>query len=212
MSDYTINYNLILPDKGENYDVEVANTNNKIIDTQLRNKVEKVPGKNLSSNDFTNAYKNKIDSLQNIYKFAGSVDSFEDLPTDAQNGDVYNVIDESKSYAYNDATKSWIELGSAVDVENVITHKYNLILTSTVEAGQVLDIPYKYKVGSNCLDVFYNGERLLLSSNVSGTDGHYCEVGNANSISNQIQLTSDWKAEIGDYFDFVVRGEYSDDT
>lgn len=135
-----------------------------------------------------------------------SVDSFEDLPTDAQNGDVYNVIDESKSYAYNDATKSWIELGSDVDVENVITHKYNLILTSTVEAGQVLDIPCKYKVESNCLDVFYNGERLLLSSNVSGTDGHYCEVGNANSISNQIQLTSDWKAEIGDYFDFVVRG------
>lgn len=57
MSDYTTNYNLILPEKGENYDVEVANTNNKIIDTQLRNKVEKVPGKNLSSNDFTNAYK-----------------------------------------------------------------------------------------------------------------------------------------------------------
>lgn len=212
MSDYTINYNLILPDKGENYDVEVANTNNKIIDTQLGNKVEKVPGKNLSSNDFTNAYKNKIDSLQNIYKFVGSVDSFENLPTNAQNGDVYNVIDESKSYAYNDATKSWIELGSAINLENVITHKYNLILTSAVEAGQVLDIPCKYKVGSNCLDVFYNGERLLLSSNISGTDGHYCEVGNTNSISNQIQLTSDWKAEIGDYFDFVTRGGYSDDT
>ena len=65
MSDYTTNYNLILPKKEENYDVETANTNNKIIDTQLGNKVEKVPGKNLSSNDFTNNYKNKLDALKN---------------------------------------------------------------------------------------------------------------------------------------------------
>ena len=212
MSDYSTNYNLLLPRKGENYDIEVANTNNKIIDEQLGKKVEKVPGKNLSSNDFTNAYKNKIDSLQNIYKFVGSVDSFEDLPTTAQNGDVYNVINESKSYSWNDTAKLWIELGSAMDIENVLTHKYTLILTSKIEAGQVLDIPCKYKVGAAVLDVFFNGERLLLSSNISGTDGHYCEVGNANSISSQIQITSDWNAEIGDYFDFVVRGEYSDDT
>lgn len=212
MSDYTTNYNLILPKKEENYDVETANTNNKIIDTQLANKVEKVPGKNLSSNDFTNAYKNKIDSLQNIYKFVGSVDSFENLPMTAQNGDVYNVIDESKSYSWNDTTKEWIELGSAIDVENVLTHKYTLILTSEISAGQIIDIPCKYKVRANCLDVFFNGERLLLSSNVSGTDGHYCEIGEANSISNQIQITSDWHPEIGDYFDFVLRGEYRDDT
>lgn len=212
MSDYTTNYNLILPKKEENYDVETANTNNKIIDTQLANKVEKVPGKNLSSNDFTNAYKNKIDSLQNIYKFVGSVDSFENLPMTAQNGDVYNVINESKSYSWNDTTKEWIELGSTVDVENVITHKYTLILTSEISAGQIIDIPCRYKVGANCLDVFFNGERLLLSSNVSGTDGHYCEVGDVNSISNQIQITSDWHPEMGDYFDFVLRGEYRDDT
>lgn len=212
MSDYTENYNLILPGKGENYDVGVANTNNKIIDTQLKNKVEKIPGKNLSSNDFTNAYKNKIDSLSNIYKFVGSVDSFENLPTTAQNGDVYNVIDESKSYSWNNNLKTWLELGNTINVENILAHKYTLILTSKVEAGQILNIPCKYRVGAEVLDVFYNGERLLLSSNISGTDGHYCEVGDVNSISNQIQITSDWNPEMGDYFDFVLRGEYRDDT
>ena len=59
------------------------------------------------------------------------------------------------------------------------------------------------------MDVYLNGERLLLSSNDAGTDGHYREVGTANSISNIIKTTTDWSAEKGDYFEFVVRGEYS---
>lgn len=46
MADYTENLNLILPKKNENYDVEVANTNNRIIDSALANKVEKVVRKN----------------------------------------------------------------------------------------------------------------------------------------------------------------------
>lgn len=42
MPNYTKNLNLILPNENENYDVEVANTNNKIIDDKIGNKVEKV--------------------------------------------------------------------------------------------------------------------------------------------------------------------------
>ena len=49
------------------------------------------------------------------------------------------------------------------------------------------------------------GEKLLLSSDDSGTDGHYREVGEANSVSNQIKLTTDWGAETGEYFEFIVR-------
>ena len=45
MADYTENLNLILPKQSESYDVEVANTNNKIIDSALSNKVEKIPRK-----------------------------------------------------------------------------------------------------------------------------------------------------------------------
>lgn len=122
MADYTQNCNLVLPKKSENYDVEVANTNNKIIDTQLGNKVEKVPGKGLSSNDFTNNYKNKLDTLQNIYRFMGAVDTVLDLPSTGQkNGDVYNVVSENKDYAWNDSIKQWVELGSATNLDNVAT-------------------------------------------------------------------------------------------
>lgn len=49
----------------EYYDIKVANTNNKIIDEKLYEKVDKVPNKGLSTNDFTNGYKQKLDSLKN---------------------------------------------------------------------------------------------------------------------------------------------------
>ena len=49
MPDYTQNYNLIKPKKSENYDVEdTTNTNMDIIDTQLSNKMDKVPVKDLA--------------------------------------------------------------------------------------------------------------------------------------------------------------------
>lgn len=43
MADYTNNYNLIKPLQNENYDVDIANTNNTIIDNTLFNKVDKKP-------------------------------------------------------------------------------------------------------------------------------------------------------------------------
>ena len=53
------------------------------------------------------------------------------------------------------------------------------------------------------------GEKLLLSSDDAGSDGHYREVGEANAVSNKIKLTTDWAAEANEYFEFVIRGEYS---
>ena len=49
------------------------------------------------------------------------------------------------------------------------------------------------------------GQLLLLSSDDAGTDGHYREVGEADSISNKIKLTTDWSADKGEYFKFVVK-------
>ena len=63
MSKYTDHYNLILPNQTENYDVDVANTNNAKVDEVLYEKVDKKPGRDLSENDFTNGYKKKLDRL-----------------------------------------------------------------------------------------------------------------------------------------------------
>ena len=63
MAEYTEHYNLKKPLKSENYDVDVANTNNDIIDEKIFGKVDKIVGKSLSSNDFTDGYKQKVDRL-----------------------------------------------------------------------------------------------------------------------------------------------------
>lgn len=93
--------------------------------------------------------------------------------------------------------------------KNLVTHKYCLKITSAVTAGTEVTIPCYYKVGQAVIDVYLNGERLLLSSDASGKNGHYQEVGTANSISNKIKTTTDWALEAGDVLDFVVRGDYS---
>ena len=90
-----------------------------------------------------------------------------------------------------------------------IEHKHFLKLTADVAKGGTITLPCYYKVGTHCLDVYYMGELLILSSDDAGSDGHYREVGEANAVSNQIKLTSDWCCDSGEYFEFIIRGEYS---
>lgn len=94
-------------------------------------------------------------------------------------------------------------------INNNIEHKYQLKITSAIAAGTEVTIPCYYKVGQAVLDVYLNGERLSLSSDDAGTDGHYQEIGTADSISNKIKTTTDWSLEVDDVLDFVVRGDYS---
>lgn len=99
-----------------------------------------------------------------------------------------------------------------VKAEQLTQHTYNLILTENVVAGGEITLPFYYKVGANVLQVYYMGQLLLLSSDDAGTDGHYREVGEADSISNKIKLTTDWSADKGEYFKFVVKGVYTNET
>ena len=92
--------------------------------------------------------------------------------------------------------------------DSVETYVYNLILTTNVAAGGEITLPFYYKVGANILQVYYMGQLLLLSSDDAGTNGHYREVGTAGSLSNKIKLTTDWSADKGEYFKFVVKGVY----
>ena len=99
------------------------------------------------------------------------------------------------------------------NIENTVEgYTYNLILTANVNAGGEITLPFYYKVGANVLQVYYMGQLLLLSSDDAGSDGHYREVGEADSISNKIKLTTDWSAETGEYFKFVVKGVYENET
>lgn len=53
--------------------------------------VAKENGKGLSTNDFTNAYKEKLDNLTSVFRFKGIVATITDLPSTADDGDIYGV-------------------------------------------------------------------------------------------------------------------------
>lgn len=94
--------------------------------------------------------------------------------------------------------------------KNFIPHKYILKVSQDTALGATVTIPCYYKVGQDVLDVYLNGDRLIKCSTYDDKNtGHYSEVGENDSISNKIKITSDWKAETEDVFDFVVKGEYS---
>lgn len=95
------------------------------------------------------------------------------------------------------------------DIKEKQAFKYILEITADKTAGQEITLPCYYKVGEEVLDVYLNGERLLKSSDDSGTDGHYREIGDSGSISNKIKSTTDWTLDQGDILDLVVRGEYN---
>ena len=99
-----------------------------------------------------------------------------------------------------------------VKAKNILNHTYTLILSEDIATGGEITLPFYYKVGANVLQVYYMGQLLLLSSDDVGTDGHYQEVGEVDSLSNKIKITTDWSAETGEYFKFVVKGVYGDDT
>ena len=90
------------------------------------------------------------------------------------------------------------------------THKYTLSITETTSSGAEITLPAYYKVGQDVLDVYLDSERLALSTDTAGSDGHYLEVGTKDSISNKIKTTSDWNLEKNDVLTLVVRGDYND--
>lgn len=108
------------------------------LQSDLENKVDKVNGKQLSTNDFNNTYKETLDTLSetyakkadlvNVYKYKGSVETYEEL-TQTQNptvGDVYNVTSTDMNYAWDGS--QWDPLGSsAIEIEEITVEDINRI-------------------------------------------------------------------------------------
>lgn len=63
MATYTKNYNLVKPAQEDFYNVDDFNNNADKIDEALGNKVDKVEGKGLSTEDFTTEHKNALQNL-----------------------------------------------------------------------------------------------------------------------------------------------------
>lgn len=91
----------------------------------------------------------------------------------------------------------------------------SVTLESTVNANTNYTIPIYYQVGNNSLEINYCGSKLI-----KGVD--YNEIGNLGEVSNIIQFLDsvgdldmsdvDGFEDFEETLEFVVRGEYSNDT
>lgn len=102
MSTYTEHYNAKKPSKSENYDIDVANFNNDLWDEKIFKKQDKITGKGLSTNDFTNAYKTKLDNLENYNdaQVKSSVETIQKEQT-TQNNKIISLESDNTSNKTN---------------------------------------------------------------------------------------------------------------
>lgn len=107
----------------------------------LNDKVDKVTGKGLSTNDYTTAEKNKLAAfgsadtyalktdLASMYKYKGSVNTVNALPSTGQTiGDVYNVELTGMNYAWNGT--EWDALGEIFTITSISNGDIDTIVAS----------------------------------------------------------------------------------
>ena len=150
MPDYTEHYNLVKPKKTENYDIdEVTRKNMDIIDENLFKKQEKVPGKDLSSNDFTDELKNKLERLKNyedkdikerlnvvekkstknesgVKEHETKIQKLEEKVAMLENNQLKGVSDKAEAITITDSAKAYgkikVEGNTKQDTEPTITN------------------------------------------------------------------------------------------
>lgn len=102
---------------------------------KAESKVDKIDGKGLSSNDFTDKEKEKLSKITNPMILKGRVDTVEDLPNDAEAGWVFFVGTESDSefseYCFTDNGK-WEFIGfNSIDLSDCIKKSDIIVLTQS---------------------------------------------------------------------------------
>ena len=104
---------------------------------RLESKVNVEAGKGLSTNDFSDEYKNKLDSLNNLMVIKGEVAEISALPTDAQNGDTYYVGTSPNYEIWTKTEEGWKHTGDSNEVD---LSEYLKINQDPSNAGKYLKI------------------------------------------------------------------------
>ena len=107
------------------------------------------------------------EALSGVFRYKGSVATYGDLPaSDNEVGDVYNVIDTGKNYAWDGS--AWDDLGGLVDLSNYVTLDSDQTITS-----------YKYFSNAGGISaVKYNGAEYG-SLDLFGEEGVYITTGSS---------------------------------
>lgn len=107
--------------------------------------------------------KDEVAKISNVYKFKGSVANFESLPSTADNGDVYDVLDTGANYAWTGT--EWDSLGGALNVD--VSDVVHLDGEETITGEKTFTKPIKIQngQGTGCMWVGANVNSDKLTNN-----------------------------------------------
>lgn len=124
--------------------------------------------------------------ISSVYKFKGSVATYNDLPAGATVGDVYNVTDTGANYAWDGS--AWDKLSETVDLSSYATTAY-------VNAREQ-DIRSDYMVADSELQTQINGLSSAVETNQSNITILRTDV---DGLENQVDANhNDITAHIAD--------------
>lgn len=138
------------------------------------------------------ANKNEVYTIEEInnkfgtvYKYKGSVDTFEALPTEnVENGDVYNVASTGMNYAWNGTT--WDSLGTDVNLDDYATKQYVTEKIDEAIAGGSLNNYYT----KDQVDAEFDARDLSITNLTGRVGTNETNIGtlqgNVTEIVNQI--------------------------
>lgn len=156
------------------------------IETQLSNKVDKVEGKGLSTNDFTDDLLNLLKKVSKPLNYKGSVPTYNDLPTEGNlEGDVWNVTKTDVNYAWTGT--DWDPFGSsAVNIVDDLTTG-GATAALSAEQGKVLKGLVDTKVDK------VSGKQLSTNDYTTAEKNKLAELSNYNDVDLKasIKLNSD---------------------
>lgn len=162
------------------------------IETQLSNKVDKVEGKGLSTNDFTDDLLNLLKKVSKPLNYKGSVPTYNDLPTEGNlEGDVWNVTKTDVNYAWTGT--DWDPFGSSAIniVDDLTTGGATAALSA--EQGKVLKGLVDTKVDK------VSGKQLSTNDYTTAEKDKLAGLSNYNDVDLKasIKLNSDNIASMG---------------
>lgn len=161
------------------------------VETQLSNKVDKVEGKGLSTNDFTDDLLNLLRKVSKPLNYKGSVPTYNDLPTEGNlEGDVWNVTKTDVNYAWTGT--DWDPFGSsAVNIVDDLTTG-GATAALSAEQGKVLKGLVDTKVDK------VSGKQLSTNDYTTAEKNKLAGLSNYNDadLKASIKLNSDNIASI----------------
>lgn len=134
--------------------------------------------------------------ISSVYKFKGSVATYNDLPTGATVGDVYNITDTGANYAWDGS--AWDKLSETVDLSSYATTAY-------VDAREQ-DIRDDYMAADSDLQTQINGQATAIADNTDDITAINAKIPATTSVDNMLvnnQQMSDMEMNLREDIDTV---------